>query len=156
MCWCITNKKRKCKNKANYTVYSYGLEIPTCFKHRYTNPIRDWSLVSRDIKPPKRIYNFLNVFDECKKRNYNDWLSVQIAFELEEIKEKENILNEFFKSVFKRTHPAECSICYEVKRNTVNTRCNHVYCRRCITKWCKTHSECPMCRKFISGFNIND
>lgn len=44
-----------------------------------------------------------------------------------------------------------CSICLETinsKHNKV-TKCGHTFHKKCIGKWLKTKSSCPMCRKTI-------
>jgi hypothetical protein len=42
----------------------------------------------------------------------------------------------------------ECSICYSVlNKEKTTTKCGHVYCKECITKWLKDHDTCPVCRQ---------
>lgn len=158
-CLCKTKKNIKCKLKSSTSVLCYGIEIPVCSKHKKINAIYEWSIEKRTPIIPEKIFNFLKVYDLCKSYGMNDWMSVQIAYEfkhVDNIYNSDNILYDFFKKIFKSTKPNECSICYESKRNTIITRCNHYYCRPCITKWCKENNECPMCRKLISGIITND
>jgi len=47
----------------------------------------------------------------------------------------------------------ECSICMEVAREPVVTRCGHMYCWPCINQWLsQNHSTltCPVCKAGIS------
>lgn len=45
----------------------------------------------------------------------------------------------------------ECSICYQClsTEETFTTKCNHIFHKQCMDKWCKT--TCPYCRQ-ISGY----
>ena len=45
----------------------------------------------------------------------------------------------------------ECTVCYnesEVKALII-TRCNHLFCFGCITRWLQSNNTCPMCRSRI-------
>jgi len=44
-----------------------------------------------------------------------------------------------------------CAICTENLeiKNTVNTECNHQFCKNCFWKWIKGKNTCPFCRKSI-------
>jgi hypothetical protein len=41
-----------------------------------------------------------------------------------------------------------CPICSE-KCVTIQTTCNHHYCKECLTKWLSNHTTCPYCREKI-------
>ena len=48
--------------------------------------------------------------------------------------------------------PQECSICMEMCQNiktSLLTPCNHVFHKKCITKWAKNKPECPLCRRYL-------
>lgn len=42
---------------------------------------------------------------------------------------------------------SRCILCLEERRNTSCTPCGHLFCWECITEWCNTKSECPLCRE---------
>ncbi|XP_061590751.1 peroxisome biogenesis factor 10 [Cololabis saira] len=42
---------------------------------------------------------------------------------------------------------ARCILCLEVRRNSTSTPCGHLFCWECITEWCNTKAECPLCRE---------
>lgn len=46
-----------------------------------------------------------------------------------------------------------CSICLDTKSN-IYTKCGHLYCEPCISKWLKTHDNCPYCRTDLSEENM--
>lgn len=51
---------------------------------------------------------------------------------------------------------SKCSICLEgfdddEQRQIVKTKCNHLFCKPCITKWFRENNKCPLCL-----FNFND
>jgi len=51
----------------------------------------------------------------------------------------------------------ECPICmnYCSKDKTITLRCNHTFCKTCISKWISTNSTCPCCRYYITNINIH-
>uniref|UniRef100_A0A8C6NP49 RING-type E3 ubiquitin transferase n=1 Tax=Nothobranchius furzeri TaxID=105023 RepID=A0A8C6NP49_NOTFU len=42
---------------------------------------------------------------------------------------------------------ARCILCLEARRNSTSTPCGHLFCWECITEWCNTKAECPLCRE---------
>ena len=43
-----------------------------------------------------------------------------------------------------------CSICLDdkfISKDVIKLRCSHIYCKGCISEWCRIRNECPLCRK---------
>lgn len=53
-------------------------------------------------------------------------------------------------TIVKKDEELGCGICYEnynPKEHKQMLHCNHSFHRKCIDKWFKTNTNCPMCRQ---------
>ena len=46
-----------------------------------------------------------------------------------------------------------CAICFEENSLSL-TKCGHIYCKECITKWLNTRQNCPICKKNLTLSDI--
>ena len=52
----------------------------------------------------------------------------------------------------------DCTICLQsiLECDICETTCNHIYCEKCLEKWCKRGNKyCPMCRREIEKYKHN-
>lgn len=49
-----------------------------------------------------------------------------------------------------------CPICHDVFENPVISCYNgHVFCKSCISEWCKNHQTCPQCKGHTLKKHVN-
>jgi len=48
-----------------------------------------------------------------------------------------------------------CSVCLDTKSN-VYTKCGHLYCEPCISRWLKGHNNCPYCRVVLQEEDMSN
>ena len=52
----------------------------------------------------------------------------------------------------------DCGVCLETKsnRSCAKLSCGHSFCRKCIAKWAKTETSCPLCRASFQSYKCGN
>lgn len=82
-------------------------------------------------------------------------LLVTVSLQLNNFRQKQRVKQEWklYRSLSpQHTHSsssraASCILCLERRRHSTCTPCGHLFCWECITAWCSTKAECPLCRE---------
>jgi hypothetical protein len=139
----ISGYKRYCKekkgdqeNKRMLIFKRFTLCWDAVMGKTFTLPHRGtYKNISVRVKALMR-YLIHNLFNNMKKEKGQPLLKIQPVINK---KEEKKGLGE------------DCPICCnEMNENTsITTSCGHTYCYKCISKWVKNKSNCPICRKNI-------
>lgn len=150
-----TRAGRQCKLNAKGNVLCYDVSVPSCNIHMNDNIIYEWSRQLMDERAPGFIRDYLRMFETCYNQiGLNSRMSLAITAELytrKDLNETHDLLFEYFQSTLKRaTSDQDCPICLRADDDSVETRCGHSFCRKCICDWCLTGKpNCPLCRNKI-------
>ncbi|CAH1775572.1 unnamed protein product [Owenia fusiformis] len=106
-------------------------------------------IMNEDERPSFRILGYLSIIQlvyAIARGGYTLWTTRHNAPELE-MMEESKISEGDFMTEGPIAAELKCSLCLEARRNSTATPCGHMYCWNCITEWCTTKAECPMCRE---------
>tara|TARA_Y100001935_G_C17291614_1_gene503681 strand:- start:198 stop:839 length:642 start_codon:yes stop_codon:yes gene_type:complete len=58
-----------------------------------------------------------------------------------------------WKELWMKEKKLECSICMKTKSRDKfqRTKCNHIFCKDCLSQWFENNSTCPNCRENLIG-----
>ena len=80
--------------------------------------------------------------------NSNIKLTTKIKINLTNLGYNINLSNHWINNTLKY-ELSICSICMDKKETYIQTPCNHIFCKNCITNWLLNNNTCPNCRTYI-------
>jgi len=50
----------------------------------------------------------------------------------------------------------KCTICLDQCKTYIKLKCTHIFHFKCIKKWARESNYCPICRKFMGYYNLDN